>query len=204
MSLIIPYFTTSANPAMNSLVGRVFRVFISNRYSSFLVPDLFISKHGKILFSIFAKLQIYKLCVLSQFILRHHSWTESFNTAFKAGGVMGFSLTGIALLSLYALMFELQTGQPIVSTRLVQVHPGLDEVRIVPLFAYQKGSNLGQKAESARTAAGTAAADSPRFVAKARELSEAQIRPTVVTPADGCDILDETVGDQFKNTCDVT
>ena len=33
-----------------------------------------------------------------------------------------------------------------------------DEVRIVPLFAYQKGSNLGQKAESARTAAGTAAA----------------------------------------------
>ena len=77
-----------------------------------------------------------------------------------------------------------------------------DEVRIVPLFAYQKGSNLGQKAESARTAAGTAAADSPRFVAKARELSEAQITPTVVTPADGCDILDETVGDQFKNTCD--
>lgn len=35
-------------------------------------------------------------------------------------------------LSLYALMFELQTGQPIASTRLVQVHPDLDEVRIVP------------------------------------------------------------------------
>ena len=51
-----------------------------------------------------------------------------------------------------------------------------DEVRIVPLFAYQKGSNLGQKAESARMAAGTAAADSPRFVAKARELSEARCR----------------------------
>ena len=31
-------------------------------------------------------------------------WTESFNTAFRAGGVMGFSLTGIALLSLYILM----------------------------------------------------------------------------------------------------
>ena len=31
-------------------------------------------------------------------------WTESFNTAFKAGGVMGFSLTGIALLSLFALL----------------------------------------------------------------------------------------------------
>ena len=35
-------------------------------------------------------------------------------------------------LSLYALMFELQTGQPIQSTRLVQVHPDLDEARIVP------------------------------------------------------------------------
>ena len=34
-------------------------------------------------------------------------WTESFNTAFRAGGVMGFSLTGIALLSLYALMLVL-------------------------------------------------------------------------------------------------
>ena len=34
-------------------------------------------------------------------------WTESFNTAFRAGGVMGFSLTGIALLSLYALMLIL-------------------------------------------------------------------------------------------------
>merc|ERR1719460_187298 len=31
-------------------------------------------------------------------------WTHSFNTAFRAGGVMGFSLTGIALLSLYALI----------------------------------------------------------------------------------------------------
>jgi len=31
-------------------------------------------------------------------------WTDSFNTAFKAGGVMGFSLTGIALLSLYTLI----------------------------------------------------------------------------------------------------
>ena len=31
-------------------------------------------------------------------------WTHSFNTAFRAGGVMGFSLTGIALLSLYLLI----------------------------------------------------------------------------------------------------
>ena len=31
-------------------------------------------------------------------------WTESFNTAFRAGGVMGFSLCGIALLCMYALI----------------------------------------------------------------------------------------------------
>lgn len=31
-------------------------------------------------------------------------WTESFNTAFRAGGVMGFSLCGLALLCLYALL----------------------------------------------------------------------------------------------------
>ena len=31
-------------------------------------------------------------------------WTESFNTAFQAGGVMGFSLCGMALLVLYALL----------------------------------------------------------------------------------------------------
>jgi len=35
-------------------------------------------------------------------------WTHSFNTAFRAGGVMGFSLTGIALLSLYTLMIILK------------------------------------------------------------------------------------------------
>merc|ERR1719486_951518 len=35
-------------------------------------------------------------------------WTHSFNTAFRAGGVMGFSLTGIALLSLYGLMIVLK------------------------------------------------------------------------------------------------
>jgi len=35
-------------------------------------------------------------------------WTASFNTAFRAGGVMGFSLTGIALLSLYALLCVLK------------------------------------------------------------------------------------------------
>mmetsp|Transcript_31598 Transcript_31598/g.92862 ORF Transcript_31598/g.92862 Transcript_31598/m.92862 type:complete len:782 (+) Transcript_31598:53-2398(+) len=33
-----------------------------------------------------------------------HGWTESFNTAFRAGGVMGFSLCGLALLCLYALV----------------------------------------------------------------------------------------------------
>ncbi|KAL1507326.1 hypothetical protein AB1Y20_008172 [Prymnesium parvum] len=31
-------------------------------------------------------------------------WTESFNTAFRAGGVMGFSLCGLALLCLYVLI----------------------------------------------------------------------------------------------------
>ena len=35
-------------------------------------------------------------------------WTHSFNTAFRAGGVMGFSLTGVALLSLYALLIVLK------------------------------------------------------------------------------------------------
>jgi Na+/H+-translocating membrane pyrophosphatase len=35
-------------------------------------------------------------------------WTHSFNTAFRAGGVMGFSLTGIALLSIYTLMILLK------------------------------------------------------------------------------------------------
>mmetsp|Transcript_27041 Transcript_27041/g.68779 ORF Transcript_27041/g.68779 Transcript_27041/m.68779 type:complete len:866 (+) Transcript_27041:35-2632(+) len=35
-------------------------------------------------------------------------WTHSFNTAFRAGGVMGFSLTGIALLSIYTLMMVLK------------------------------------------------------------------------------------------------
>ena len=31
-------------------------------------------------------------------------WTDSFNTAFRAGGVMGFSLCGIALLCMYGLI----------------------------------------------------------------------------------------------------
>merc|ERR1719331_648598 len=35
-------------------------------------------------------------------------WTNAFNTAFRAGGVMGFSLTGLALLSIYALMIVLK------------------------------------------------------------------------------------------------
>ena len=35
-------------------------------------------------------------------------------------------------LSLYALMFELQTGKPVVSTRLVQIHPDLDGAQIIP------------------------------------------------------------------------
>ena len=33
-----------------------------------------------------------------------HGWTDSFNTAFRAGGVMGFSLCGIALLCMYGLI----------------------------------------------------------------------------------------------------
>ena len=35
-------------------------------------------------------------------------------------------------LAMYAAMFELQTGKPILSTRLMQVHPDLDEARIIP------------------------------------------------------------------------
>jgi inorganic pyrophosphatase len=35
-------------------------------------------------------------------------WTHSFNTAFRAGGVMGFSLTGVALLSLFFLILGLR------------------------------------------------------------------------------------------------
>ena len=31
-------------------------------------------------------------------------WTDSFNTAFRAGGVMGFSLCGLALLVMYLLI----------------------------------------------------------------------------------------------------
>ena len=31
-------------------------------------------------------------------------WTDSFNTAFRAGGVMGFSLCGMALLMLYLIL----------------------------------------------------------------------------------------------------
>ena len=41
-----------------------------------------------------------------------HGWTKAFNTAFRAGGVMGFSLTGIALLSLYTLLCVLLTYFP--------------------------------------------------------------------------------------------
>ena len=37
-----------------------------------------------------------------------HGWTHSFNTAFRAGGVMGFSLTGVALMSLYFLIIALR------------------------------------------------------------------------------------------------
>jgi len=39
-------------------------------------------------------------------------WTRSFNTAFRAGGVMGFSLTGIAILALYILLAILRTAFP--------------------------------------------------------------------------------------------
>lgn len=35
--------------------------------------------------------------------MTHHPWTDAFNTAFRAGGVMGFALCGLALLALYAL-----------------------------------------------------------------------------------------------------
>jgi H(+)-translocating pyrophosphatase len=35
--------------------------------------------------------------------MTHHPWTDSFNTAFRAGSVMGFCLCGMALLSMYVL-----------------------------------------------------------------------------------------------------
>tara|TARA_B100001057_G_scaffold213700_2_gene214066 strand:+ start:130 stop:918 length:789 start_codon:yes stop_codon:yes gene_type:complete len=35
-------------------------------------------------------------------------------------------------LAMYALMFELQTGVPVASMRLLQVHPDLDEPRLIP------------------------------------------------------------------------
>ena len=35
-------------------------------------------------------------------------------------------------LAMYAAMFELQTGKPILSTRLMQVHPDLDEAHLIP------------------------------------------------------------------------
>ena len=35
-------------------------------------------------------------------------------------------------LAMYALMFELQTGVPIASMRLLQVHPDLPEARLIP------------------------------------------------------------------------
>lgn len=35
-------------------------------------------------------------------------------------------------LAMYAAMFELQTGKPILSCRLMQVHPDLDEAQIIP------------------------------------------------------------------------
>mmetsp|Transcript_18118 Transcript_18118/g.21707 ORF Transcript_18118/g.21707 Transcript_18118/m.21707 type:complete len:806 (-) Transcript_18118:478-2895(-) len=37
------------------------------------------------------------------------AWTASFNCAFRAGGVMGFALTGLALLVLYILMYFYST-----------------------------------------------------------------------------------------------
>ena len=35
-------------------------------------------------------------------------------------------------LAMYALMFELQTGTPVLSCRLMQVHPELDEAQLIP------------------------------------------------------------------------
>lgn len=35
--------------------------------------------------------------------MSHNPWTDSFNTAFRAGSVMGFALCGLALLTLYAI-----------------------------------------------------------------------------------------------------
>ena len=51
-------------------------------------------------------------------------------------------------LSLYAVMFELQTGMPILSTRLVQIHPDLDGVRIIP------GTDLRSDAQNLLEGAG--------------------------------------------------
>ena len=53
-------------------------------------------------------------------------------------------------LSLYAAMFELQTGTPIVSTRLVQIHPDLDGAQVIP------GTNLRSDARRLLEGAGVA------------------------------------------------
>lgn len=44
-----------------------------------------------------------------------NGWTESFNTAFRAGGVMGFSLCGLALLVLYITIEICKSAYPDVS-----------------------------------------------------------------------------------------
>jgi inorganic pyrophosphatase len=41
-----------------------------------------------------------------------NKWTDAFNTAFRAGGVMGFSLCGLALLFLYFLCLAVQAKFP--------------------------------------------------------------------------------------------
>jgi len=53
-------------------------------------------------------------------------------------------------LSLYAAMFELQTGRPILSCRLMQVHPDLEEARIIPT------TDLGRDARALLSVAGVA------------------------------------------------
>lgn len=40
-------------------------------------------------------------------------WTDSFNTAFRAGGVMGYALTSLALLVLYAIIVIYEIAYPI-------------------------------------------------------------------------------------------
>lgn len=57
-----------------------------------------------------------------------HSFGKFFLDNLPINDHMKYSLQ----LSLYTIMFELQTGKPILSSRLLQIHPDLEQARIIP------------------------------------------------------------------------